>query len=89
MTIRLPAVAAAMLFAGVASAVAGELPSYEAAGFPVSQTQVQVLAPADAQQQSPVAALTRDGMPASPHQVAVLAPHKIKVGALATDVAAR
>lgn len=89
MTNHLPAVAAAMLFAGVATASAAELPTYEASGFPVSQVQVQVVSPAQAQEQPPVATLIRDGMPASPHQVSVLAPHKVKVGALAPDYATR
>jgi hypothetical protein len=89
MTIRLAVAATAILIAGSAGAYAAELPTYEATGFPVSQVQVQVLSPAQAQEQPRVATLTRDGMPASPHQVSVLGPHKVKVGALAPNYAAR
>lgn len=89
MTIRLSVAVTAILIAGSVGAFAAELPTYEATGFPVSQVQVQVLSPAQAQERSPVATLTRDGMPASPHQVSVLASHRVKVGALAPNYASR
>src|SRR5262245_16466625 len=59
-----------------ASAAAGELPTFELLGFPISRHQVAVLGPANVEEQAPSPALTRGGMPASPHQVAVLTPRR-------------
>lgn len=59
-----------------ANAAAGELPTFELFGFPVSRHQVAVLGSANVQEQAPIPTLTRDGMPASPHQVAVLTPRQ-------------
>jgi hypothetical protein len=54
---------------------ASELPTFEKLGFPISPTQVSVLGSTDVRESSPVATLILGGMPASPHQVAVLTPH--------------
>ncbi len=62
-----------VLFAGL-PAEAAELPTFEKLGFPITPTQVSVLGSAEVRESSPVATLTLSGMPASPHQVAVLMP---------------
>ena len=55
------------------SAFAGELPTYEANGFPITPVQVGVLGAANVQQQAmvPAAVLT-------PVQASVLTPRKVK-----------
>ena len=63
------ATAAVISMAGGAAGFAAELPSYEAAGLPISTVQVQVLGAANAREQSPVPTST-----ASPHQLTVLTP---------------
>jgi hypothetical protein len=69
------AIAAGTAFGlGAISSSAGELPQYEAAGFPISPHQITVLGLGDIQEQSPTPTLTLNGMPASPHQIAVLQP---------------
>jgi hypothetical protein len=57
-----------------AGAVAGEFPTYELTGFPITPHQVSVLGSAYVQERSPTPNLTLGGMPASPHQITVLAP---------------
>ena len=69
---RLPITAVAALLTGGIAATAAELPIYEVMGFPISPHQLVALGPADAQEQPPAVALTLGGMPASPHQIAVL-----------------
>ena len=65
--------AAAILMLGMAGAGAGELPSYDFAGFPVTPHQMSVLGHSGhVQEQSAMPTLLREGMPASPHQIAVL-----------------
>lgn len=59
---------------GAISCSAGELPQYEAAGFPISPHQITVLGLGNVQERSPIPALTSNGMPASPNQIAVLQP---------------
>ena len=59
---------------GGLTAEASELPNFEKLGFPITPTQVSVLGAADVQESSPVPTPTLAGMPASPHQVAVLTP---------------
>jgi hypothetical protein len=59
---------------GGINAKAEELPAFEKFGFPITQTQVSVLGSADVQERSPTPTLMLYGMPASPHQVAVLSP---------------
>jgi hypothetical protein len=63
-----------MLLSG-AVASAQELPTYEASGFPITPLQASILGcSAQVQERAPTPALTMDGMPASPHQIAVLTP---------------
>jgi len=62
---------------------AEELPAYERFGFPITQTQVSVLGSADVRERSPTPTLMLYGMPASPHQVAVLSPRPRKVKEMA------
>src|SRR5215204_5035497 len=61
---------------GVASAVAGELPSFERSGFPITTHQVSVLGSSYVRERSTTPTLTLRGMPASPHQIAVLTPRQ-------------
>ena len=70
--ISIPAVTA--LVFGTLGASAGELPQYEVAGFPISPLQISILGSSDVQEQSPTPTLTLNGMPASPHQLAVIRP---------------
>ena len=63
------ATAAVISMAGGAAGFAAELPSYEAAGLPISTVQVQVLGAANVREQSPAPSST-----ASPHQLTVLTP---------------
>ena len=64
----------ALLLSGIASAE--ELPSYELFGFPITYHQIAVLGSANVKEQSPGTSLLVAGMPASPHQVAVLTPRR-------------
>ena len=59
-----------------------KLPSYELMGFPISQHQFSILGLAKIKEQSPSPSLTMAGMPASPHQVAVLTPRTRTIEAL-------
>jgi hypothetical protein len=69
------AIAAGTAFGlGAISCSAGELPQYEAAGFPISPHQITVLGLGNIQEEPPTPALTLNGMPASPSQIAVLQP---------------
>ena len=63
------AAAAVISIAAGTAGFAAELPSYEAAGLPISAVQVQVLGAANAREQSPAPSST-----ASPHQLRVLTP---------------
>jgi hypothetical protein len=74
MTNRCPILAAAaILMLGMAGATAGELPSYDVAGFPITPHQMSVLGQLGGVQEQPaVPTLLREGMPASPHQIAIL-----------------
>jgi hypothetical protein len=60
---------AVISIAGGAAGFAAELPSYEAAGLPISAVQVQVLGAANVREQSPAPSSM-----ASPHQLRVLTP---------------
>ena len=53
-------------------ASAAALPSYEVMGFPITLHQISVVGSAHVEEQSPSPLLMMAGMPASPHQVAVL-----------------
>jgi phospho-acceptor domain-containing protein len=61
-------------------AAAAELPTFELMGFPITSHQVAVVGSAHVQEQSPNSRLTLGGMPASPHQIAVLTPRSRAVG---------
>lgn len=64
---------AAILMLGAGGATAGELPSYEFKGFPITPHQMSVLARSGEVRERPAAPmLLLEGMPASPHQIAVL-----------------
>ena len=58
------------------TAEAAELPAFEKFGFPMTPTQVSVLGAVDVRESSPIPTLTLGGMPASPHQIAVLTPRQ-------------
>jgi hypothetical protein len=68
---------------GAPGAPAGQQPpQYEVTGFPISPLQMSVVRPGGIQEQPPAPGLTMDGMPASPHQIAVMRgqqiAHKLK-----------
>ncbi len=65
---------ATVVVLGGLTAEASELPAFEKLGFPITRTQVSVLGAADVQEGTPIPTLLFGGMPASPHQVAVLTP---------------
>jgi hypothetical protein len=71
-------IAAATLLAMTAATGAGaaELPSYEKAGLPVSPVQLQALGAENVSEQAPTATMS-----ASPAQLSVLTPRKIKTAA--------
>jgi hypothetical protein len=62
------------LVLGTLRSSAGELPQYEFAGFPISPVQITVLGLDGVQERAPTPTLTLNGMPASPHQIAVISP---------------
>lgn len=68
--------AVAMIVAGCTGTIAAELPSFEAAGFPISPVQAQLLGAANVNEPSP--ALTA-GSILTPHQAAVLTPRALEV----------
>ena len=70
--LAITALAIALLEGG--AAVAGELPTFEISSFPATPLQVSVMGSADVQERAATPALTRNGMPASPAQLAVLTP---------------
>lgn len=70
------AMAAMMMAMAVATQASAESPSYEVQGFPVTEHQAQLLAPAEMHEQAPVAGATSGGMPASPAQISLLAPRR-------------
>ena len=70
---RFSILTAAVVMLGVAGATAGELPTYDFAGFPITPHQMSVLGQSGGvQEQPPAPSPLREGMPASPHQIAVL-----------------
>ncbi|GGI29406.1 hypothetical protein [Bradyrhizobium guangdongense] len=86
--LTLIAVTGAMI-AGMASAFAGELPSYEAKSFPISTMQVQVLGGAGVEQQPAAPTTEVAGMPASPAQMMVLSPRAKRLASARSDSEAR
>ena len=78
------AAAAVLAMTAVTGAVAGELPSYEKAGLPVSAVQLQVLGAENVSEQAPAV------MSVSPVQLRVLTPrHKIKSAEVPGETVAR
>ncbi|MGL4967340.1 MAG: hypothetical protein ACRC67_39330 [Inquilinus sp.] len=75
MTISIATVTTAALLLFSAGTALAQSPVFETQGFPISSHQAQVTGLADIQERSPAATLMFAGMPASPHQVAVLTPH--------------
>jgi hypothetical protein len=73
----LPITAAAALMVCGGAAIAGELPTYEVMGFPITGHQVAVMGGSGVEEQSPSPTLTFAGMPASPLQVIVLTPRRM------------
>src|SRR5260370_38186736 len=70
---------------GGINAKAEEVPAVERFGFPITRTQVSVLGSADVRERSPTPTLMLYGMPASPHQLAVLSPRPRNVKDMATS----
>jgi hypothetical protein len=68
-------IGATVVVLGGINAKAEERPAFERFGFPITQTEVAVLGSAGVRERSPTPRLMLYGMPASPHQVAVLSPH--------------
>ncbi len=72
-----------LLLSGIA--LAAELPSYEASGFPITPHQMAVLGKTGSvKEQSPGSSLVVGGMPASPVQLSILAPRQSTAPKLAT-----
>ena len=65
------AAVAAISIAGATAGFAGQLPSYEARGFPISPVQAVLLGAADVREQPSASTIA-----ASPHQLSVLTPHR-------------
>jgi hypothetical protein len=81
-----PIIAAAIAIAGGPAAVAAELPTYEASGFPISPVQLRLLGPANVREQPPMPSVV-----ATPHQASVLTGQPVETtGTIAaTGLAAR
>jgi hypothetical protein len=77
------AAVAVVILEGADVAAGAELPIYESMGLPITALQVSVVGSAHVQEVSPVPTLTLGGMPASPHQIAVLTARKNNVRELA------
>jgi hypothetical protein len=77
------AAVAVVILKGADVAAAAELPTYESMGLPITTLQISVVGSSHVQEVSPVPTLTVGGMPASPHQIAVLKARKNIVGELA------
>ena len=71
---------AAFLLLGAGSVAFAQSASFETKGFPISLHQAQVTGAGDIQEATPGATLTVNGMPASPHHLAVLAPRRTDDG---------
>jgi hypothetical protein len=70
--ILISAVAAVLL--GGTSAARAQSATFETQGLPIAPHQAQLTGLADLREQAPSASLMLGAMPASPHQLAVLAP---------------
>jgi len=75
--------AAAVVILQAADVAASELPNYESMGLPITALQISVAGSTHVQEVSPTPTLTVGGMPASPHQIAVLTARSKFVGKLA------
>ena len=82
------AIAVATVMLSGTGAVAAELPTFEALGFPITLHQTALLGAAHVQERSPTPTLALAGMPASPLQVAVLTPRAKEVAAVTTPTKA-
>jgi hypothetical protein len=76
-------IGATVVVLGGINAKAEERPAFERLGFPITQTQDAVLGSAGVRERSPTPTLMLYGMPASPHQVAVLSPRPRSVKKMA------
>jgi hypothetical protein len=72
------AATAAVIFGGI-SAASAESANFETKGLPISLHQAQLTGLADIEEAAPSATLVAAGMPASPHQLAVLSPRHAPV----------
>ena len=82
--LSMAATAAATMVVG-SGGWAGEFPTFELTGFPITRHQVALMGPQGVQERSITPTLTFGGMPASPHQIAVLTPRS---GTMAKTTAA-
>lgn len=73
---------AALAIAGSTAAFAGELPTYQASGIPVSPVQVRVLGANNVEQQ-----VTAPATSVTAHQASVLIPRKVKTATATTGSA--
>jgi hypothetical protein len=71
---------AAIIANGIDVAAATELPTYEAAGLPITALQVSVMGSANVQEAPSVPTLTLGGLPASPNQIDDLAARRKMLG---------
>jgi hypothetical protein len=71
--LMLSAAAAGFFFSGTA-AVLAQSANFEAKGFPITLHQAQITGLPDIQEAAPAPTMDASGMPASPHQLAVLSP---------------
>ena len=71
-------IAATALILGGAGAVAAELPAYEVMGLPITSHQLVAVNSGLVQERSTTPTRTLEGMPACPHQIAVLTPRPRK-----------
>ena len=79
-------IGATFVVLGGINAKAEERPVFERSGFPITQTEVAVLGSAGVRERSPTPTLMLYGMPASPHQVAVLSPRPRSAKEMAPNV---
>jgi len=70
-----------------AAAGAGELPTFKVSSFPATPLQVAVMGGAGVQEQTAAPTLTRNNMPASPHQLSVLTPRHTVASATSATTA--
>jgi hypothetical protein len=85
--------AAAALLLGATGAARAQTATFETQGLPIAPHQAQLTGLADLREQAPASPLMLGAMPASPHQLAVLAPRQMArrqvAGAVQTAAATR